>query len=1743
MRSYGHGLLALSLASAVGLVSAVGSAAAAAPAAAPAATARSSGSVTASTAGGSATAATAAAGVTRAAADVARLARDADGEVPGLRTAYSRTFATATGSAGGYTTRVFSQPVNYQDAAGAWQKLDAGLTGILGGWAPAQVAARVLLPADLAAPVTLSTPAGVVGFTLVGAHGRATVSGPTAHYAGVLPGVDATETATGSGVKEDLVLAGPSSPSTFTETVGLPAGANLAASDGGAIVRQGGTQLARVLAPSVRDAAGHASTAAASLRVLGSALQLAVDPAWLAAPGRVFPVTLDPVVVGSAGNPSITSTQVKSGAAAGTNYASATSDCVGTDTAAGNAAVRTLLSFGDLGAFIPRDAEVASASIGFNVTSASSPTTVAVYPLTRGFTASGATWNSAASGTAWTTPGGDFQAGERDTPTSVTGADPAYGTHNFYVSAALLQGWLRTGNQPGFLLRADTEGSSGGGLVCLQPAAGSVTPPYMNVSWDVRAGIRGDQKYLAHTISDHEKLSVNVANGNVVDVSREGGPGVFRTWNAGQAGYAWQNGHGWANTPSDTGTYSGGPGGAVDAVNDGSQAISSGTDGSDAFRWYPPSSYAGTTGGSIGDPLGADTTTTTSNYVYTVMHNHSGVVETYSNGSLTTIVDRNGNTTTISRDSSTFSGNGHHYAQTITDPAGRAFTVAHNQGGYLTGVQPPANAPAGVGATSYTYSGGPGWNPTAGAGLLLTATDAAGGITRYGYDSSQRITSITSPAGRVITLAYDNMGRVASTTKVTDPATGAGSTTTYAYTPPTATGANDGTTVVTDPNGHATTYTWNSDDQVTKTTDALGNNRASTYGPDGSVTSATDAMGTGNTGGNTTMTTYSSDGRYNPMSRSAPTGSTDSLGYGPGSYGPNGASSMCAPGNSNPHPYQPDCTKDAQGDTSMSSYDPAGNIMSTKDTSPGGTSTTTSSTHNPPAGQTPTCGGLPGQTCTTTNGLGGVTGNHYDTQGNLTSVTPPAPLAATSASYDSLGRVLTSTDGKGATTRTSYDGLGRATQILTAGATSCSYPAGTCLSSTYDADGNQTSRTDATGTTLYSYDALGRQTGKSLPQVGLAVAAGQTSPQGTYVADTGYSSGTAAYNGNTIDTSAVTNPAPQSVYQNERYGNDFTYTLGGLIPSAGYQVRLHFAETVWNGPGQRVFSVAVNDSTALSNFDIYAAAGAKNKAIVRTAMATATSGGQISLHFTTSTDNAKIDGIEAIPSIASTTGTPALTLGYDPAGNVTSYTDGGGTVTYTYNQVNELVALAEPGGSCVASTNPATYYSTANPPPDSALCTTFAYNPNGARTLTRYPGGTTQTVTVDNSGRATDIKGAHAGTTLTDTGCTYCTGSSACPTTSSARDSEVTQTKTDLTGAVTTYSYDTLGRLTQAAQTVTNPQTWSYGYDPDGNRTSTTGPSTGSHTYGYNLADQLTSRDGSTTGWSYDANGNETAGLATTTRTGETYSPTDQLISLTSNSTASNYAYSGLANNERVTATTGGTPTGYQNGEEGLANQTTGNTTTSWTRDPAGTLISQRTGTTHAYYLTDALGSVLALVDTTGTIGASYTYDPYGITTTSGTPLATSNPWRYTSGYQDPTGLYHLNARYYDPSLGRFTQLDPSGQDPFSYAYVNNDPINGADPSGTGLFSTIAKTVGGAVGTVLAVGVFCTATAGVGCAIAAGVAGGAIFGAAGGILAAPKGQETREGVDGAVSGAIGGAIGGAAGGRAIVRGFSNLRGR
>ena len=140
------------------------------------------------------------------------------------------------------------------------------------------------------------------------------------------------------------------------------------------------------------------------------------------------------------------------------------------------------------------------------------------------------------------------------------------------------------------------------------------------------------------------------------------------------------------------------------------------------------------------------------------------------------------------------------------------------------------------------------------------------------------------------------------------------------------------------------------------------------------------------------------------------------------------------------------------------------------------------------------------------------------------------------------------------------------------------------------------------------------------------------SPAGQFVLDAAYVAGgtIGAVASATIDTSGLVAPAPQAVYQSERYGN-FTYTFPGLISGVSYKVRLHFAETYWTAAGQRRFNVTINGTQVLTNFDIIAVAGAANKAVVNEFNAVA-SGGQIVVQYTTVTDNARANGIEILLS-------------------------------------------------------------------------------------------------------------------------------------------------------------------------------------------------------------------------------------------------------------------------------------------------------------------------------------------------------------------------------------------------------------------------------------------------------------------------------------------------------------------------------
>jgi RHS repeat-associated protein len=121
-------------------------------------------------------------------------------------------------------------------------------------------------------------------------------------------------------------------------------------------------------------------------------------------------------------------------------------------------------------------------------------------------------------------------------------------------------------------------------------------------------------------------------------------------------------------------------------------------------------------------------------------------------------------------------------------------------------------------------------------------------------------------------------------------------------------------------------------------------------------------------------------------------------------------------------------------------------------------------------------------------------------------------------------------------------------------------------------------------------------------------------------------------------------------------------------------------------------------------------------------------------------------------------------------------------------------------------------------------------------------------------------------------------------------------------------------------------------------------------------------------------------------------------------------------------------------------------------------LLLGLTGIAHAdtvtYIYTDAQGTPLAEADAQGNITATFDYRPYGSIALGTAPKGPG----YTGHVNDPdTGLVYMQARYYDPTIGRFLSRDPAGQRASfnDYAYVNDNPINSIDP--TGMFQCANK--------------------------------------------------------------------------------------
>lgn len=127
-------------------------------------------------------------------------------------------------------------------------------------------------------------------------------------------------------------------------------------------------------------------------------------------------------------------------------------------------------------------------------------------------------------------------------------------------------------------------------------------------------------------------------------------------------------------------------------------------------------------------------------------------------------------------------------------------------------------------------------------------------------------------------------------------------------------------------------------------------------------------------------------------------------------------------------------------------------------------------------------------------------------------------------------------------------------------------------------------------------------------------------------ADTDFQSGAG---GST--THGITGTTDPELYQNERWGNPFSYVIPS--PNGTYSLTLKFAEIYFGSPGQRIFNVSVNGTQVITNLDIYAKVG--NFAAYDVTIPLTVTTGVVQIVFTSTVNEAKISaiGLKAINTV------------------------------------------------------------------------------------------------------------------------------------------------------------------------------------------------------------------------------------------------------------------------------------------------------------------------------------------------------------------------------------------------------------------------------------------------------------------------------------------------------------------------------
>ncbi|UVT15737.1 MAG: RHS repeat-associated core domain-containing protein [Nitrospira sp.] len=324
---------------------------------------------------------------------------------------------------------------------------------------------------------------------------------------------------------------------------------------------------------------------------------------------------------------------------------------------------------------------------------------------------------------------------------------------------------------------------------------------------------------------------------------------------------------------------------------------------------------------------------------------------------------------------------------------------------------------------------------------------------------------------------------------------------------------------------------------------------------------------------------------------------------------------------------------------------------------------------------------------------------------------------------------------------------------------------------------------------------------------------------------------------------------------------------------------------------------------------------------------------------------------------------------------------------------------------------------------------TLVYNHVEQRTSVTYPNTNSVTYAYNATSELTSLTYKQGATTLGDLTYTYDAAGKRIKTGG-------TFARSNIPPVLTTTSYNANNQQTTFGTTTET-------YDLIGNLATSTDAGV-TTTYTWNARNQLTgiSRTGLTASFTYDSFGR---------RTGRTV-----------NGVVTNYVYDGL------------NPVQEKNGGTVTANLLTGL--------GIDEFFTRTDGVGSRALLPDSLGSTVALGDGTGALQTQYTYEPFGLTTQTGS--ANTNSYKYTGREEDGTGLMYYRARYYHPRLQRLISEDPivfGGGDINLYGYVWENPLNYVDPSG---YTAAAGAIAGAAmsgppGAVIGAAIGAIGTAGV----------------------------------------------------------------